>query len=78
MKDNKYYSDFTDFCTDSEYRPQMKNIEELAQDMVNKVQLRFEEIQVENASMEALIKARNMIDKELMKRGIIDINDSEC
>lgn len=45
-------------------------IEELAQDLALKAHLRWEEIQVEKATTEQLIKAKEMIENELVKRRI--------
>ena len=49
----------------------MITVEEFAQDYAKRVQLRWEEIQVENASTEALLKCKEKIDNELKKRGAI-------
>ena len=43
-------------------------VENIAQDMVRKATLRWEEIQVEKATTEQLQKAKKMIDDELNKR----------
>lgn len=45
-------------------------IEEFAQDLALKAHLRWEEIQVEKAATEQLQKAKEMIEKELNKRGV--------
>jgi len=45
-------------------------IEEFAQDLALKAHLRWEEIQVEKATTEQLQKAKEMIEKELNKRGV--------
>ena len=47
------------------------SIEEYAQQMALKAQLRWEEIQVEKATTEQLLKAKAFIEKELTKRGCL-------
>lgn len=46
-------------------------IEKIAQDMSLKAHIRWEEIQVEKATTEQLLKAKEMIEKELKKRDLI-------
>ena len=60
-----------DIELDKKLNTQIKTIEEFAMDWAHKVQLRFEEIQVQNASTEALLKCKEKIDNELKKRGAI-------
>lgn len=45
-----------------------KSINDYALDMYNQVRIRWEEMNLENASTDKLIKARDMIQKELDKR----------
>ena len=45
-----------------------KSIEETAQDMARKVYIRWEELCVESATTEQLLKAQEFIQKELKKR----------
>ena len=45
-----------------------KYIEEIAQDMAKRAHLRWEELQVENATVEQLRNAIQMLNRELKKR----------
>ena len=49
----------------------LKSIEEIAQDMALKAHIRWEKIQVEKATTEQLLKAKQIIDNELLKRKVI-------
>ena len=44
------------------------SVEEIAQDMALKAHIRWEEIQLEKATTEQLIKVKAMIEKELNER----------
>jgi len=44
------------------------SVEDFAQEYYKKVRYRWEEINVENATTENLLKAKKIIDKELKKR----------
>lgn len=46
----------------------IKSIDDYARAMSAQVRLRWEEMNLENASTDELVKARNMIQKELDKR----------
>lgn len=56
---------------ESELNTNVKSIEEIAQDMALKAHIRWEEIQVEKATTEQLLKAKEIIDNELLKRKVI-------
>ena len=49
----------------------LKSIEEIAQVMALKAHIRWEKIQVEKATTEQLLKAKQIIDNELLKRKVI-------
>lgn len=63
----------TDKEIDAIYNNYYKKINDYALEMYHRVRLRWEEINVENATTETLIKARDFIQKELNKR--INNND---
>lgn len=44
-------------------------IEKIAHDLALKAHIRWEEIQIKNATTEQLLKAKETIEKELNKRG---------
>lgn len=56
---------------------ELKSIHDYALDMYNQVRIRWEEMNLENASTDKLIKARDMIQKELDKRKAIEETTNE-
>ena len=75
MKSNYVINEntLTDYSNiaESELNTNVKSIEEIAQDMALKAHIRWEEIQVEKATTEQLLKAKQIIDNELLKRKVI-------